>query len=347
MAAKAPAKSSTKAAKNVKSSHTTQGKAKYTSAQFKAYQAASKTAIQHAQLTHNASVLQSRRLQGAVKARAKVAAKRQQVITARIKRNAIRSTHRQIVYAHQSRTLRIGAAARLFKAQQVAQNRQFAYQGEAIHSRTTTLQTLTDEQALTTEERYARAARRGLHKKPKTGAKRKGATRKSPYSAIGASAGRSAASRVPASKTRKAAGRMTTNAQTRWITAGNDLDKENCVAVAMANHLLYHTGYRVTDGQVDYLATYHGGNFANALSRLDYSSIWAPDVGLSEYGQIYPDKVQPGMLVGFDVVVGGEEVPHCGLLLEDNRVVSWGEITSLESKIDEAWEIVWTTKSPR
>lgn len=351
MAAKAPAKSKVKAAKPVAASKSSVSKAKYTAAQYSAYQKASKSAIQHAQLTHNTKALQQRRLQAASKTKTKLAAKGQQAAAARIKATAVRQTYLQIAAARESGALRVAAAHRLFKAQSVATQKQFAYAGEAIHSRTTTLQTLTNSQALTTEQALARKARitASNRKTMPKATTRKGATGKSPYSSIGAAAGRAAASRVratPAAKTRTAAGHMDhlELPDTSWITAGNDKDKENCIAVAVANSLLYHTGIRVNDAAVDYLASYHGTDFGLALQRLDYSAIWSSwHVEMSEYGMMQLEEAEPGMLVGFEVVVDGKIRNHCGLLMGGNQVVSWGEIVPLPSEIDEVWEIVWLT----
>lgn len=338
MAAKAPAKSKAAVAKTVKKSKTSSGLAKMTAAQTSAYQAASKTAMQKAQLQHNAVTLQQRRLQGAAKATGKLRQKRAQTIQARIGRNAVSATYKQIVYAHQSKTLRLQAAASLFKHAQVAQNRQFAYLGEALHSRTTTLQTLTSGQALSLEARYVAAARKtALRKnKPAKGGVSKSRTSKSPYAAIGRSAGIQAAARVPASKTRKAAGMglIEKSPDRAWITAGNDLGEENCVAVAIANSLLYHTGYRVTDGQIialDY------DDFSTALYHLWVWKLWAPQASLYDYREVPVHEVRPGMIVGFET----ENGPHCGVLMPGHKVVSWGEVVPLEAEIEEAWVCEW------
>jgi hypothetical protein len=347
------------AAKGVKASKTTKSKSGMTAAQNKAFQAASKKAIATAQLQHNAKTLQARRLQGAAKAHAKLAAKGAQLFSARIKVAAVSQTYRQIARAHQAKSLRVQAAHNLFKAQSLATNRQFAYSGEAIHAHTTTMQTLTDAQALAAAQRLSNAARKRIvsgasKKKPKPKVTTKVRAKKSPYTAVGQAAGRAAAARVgkpkvqvkkarakttakaSASKHRKAAG-LTRAVNPVWITAGNDEDKENCVLVAIANHCLLHTGYRVPDGHIDYLSLYNAFSIATALYRIDRSEAWTP-VTLSEYGMVKPEDAKPGMIVGFET----EHGPHCGVLLEGNMVVSWGEIVVLETEIEEAWEISWT-----
>lgn len=347
MAAKQPA--AKKAAKSVKSSKTTKSKTHYTAAQNQAYQAASKAAIQNAELHNNASALQQRRLQGVAKARSKLAAKGVQLYGARIKKLAVSQSYKQAVAAHQSKTISNAAAARLFKAQQLATNRQFAYSGEAIHLHTTTLQTLTNSQALSAESKASAKARAkaitsGSKKKPIVTNTRKAATSRTKYTALGAAAGRAAAASVP--KNRKAAKGLTNftvgiYVDPFWITAGNDEDKENCVAVAIANHLLYHTGFRATDEQIGWLSDYYlGPRIDRSLDRLDWNTVW-PGITLEEYGMVDPENAKPGDLVGFDVEVDGDKVPHCGVLTGDNQVVSWGEVVPVPAAIDEAWEIVW------
>lgn len=341
MAAKAPAKAKTKKAKGVKASKTTSALSKFTTAQRSAYQAASKAAIAKAQLAHSTTALQERRLQGAAKVAGLVRQKRVQLIQARVKKNAVSATYKQVAYGRQSKVLRVQAAARLFKAQEIATQKQFAFAGETIHARTTILQTLTNAQAQTTEARIVAAARKRALSKPKAKKTVKGKTSKSkpsPYAAVGRQAGLRAAKATPASKTRTAGG-VTPVVNPEWITAGNDIGHKNCVAVAIANHLLFHTGTRLTDDEVEYLAL-RSSNLAGSLYKLDYYMLWYK-IGLWDYGQVSPAEAKPGMIVGFDVIVNDEKVPHCGVLMDSNQVVSWGEVVPLPADIDEAWEVSW------
>ena len=352
MAAKKPVKAKAKIAKSVKTSKTTRSKTGRTAAQNKAYQTASKAAMQKAQLKVSTRALQERRLQAAVKVQGKLKAKGQQAFAARIKVLAVHRTYLQTVYGKQQASLRIQAANRLFKAQSLATNRQFAYLGEAIHARSTTLQTLTDAQAATVQMRLSAAARRavlgGKSGKPKAAAKRKAATSRSPYASIGAAAGKAAAARVgktaakaPASKTRKAS-RLTPAVNAEWITAGNDEGEGNCIAVAIANHLYYHTGHRVLDRQVSAVVF---TDFLTALHNMWIWHYWGPQVKLYDYRCVRPCDAEPGMIIGFEVVVDGKAEPHCGVLMHGNKVISWGEIVPLESEIEEAWSVQWITKT--
>lgn len=344
MAAKSPlAAKPSKAAKSVKSSKTTKSRAHYTAAQSQAYQAASKSAIQNAQTNANAVALRQRRLQGVAKARSKLAAKGVQLYGARIKKLAVSRTYKQAAAAHQSKIVVNTAAAHLFKAQQVATNRQFAYSGEAIHLHTTTLQTLTSAQALSAAKRAsalarARAVTAGSKKKPNVTHTRKAKTSRSKYTAVGQAAGRAAAAKVPATRSAPLH-RDAPLTDADWIVAGNDREKENCVTVAIANHLLLQTGLRLRDSDIA-SSPWLCSRIDYMLSRIDNNVLW-DGIGMDEYGMIDPGDAKPGDLVGFNVEVGEKLVAHCGVLMEGNQVVSWGEIMDLPSAVDEAWEIVW------
>lgn len=339
----------TKAAKGVKASKTTKAKTHYTAAQRKAYQSASKAAIHRAQLQHNAKALEERRLQAALKVLRKLQIKRAQAVQARIAAHAVRATYLQTAYGHEARPLQIAAAHRLFKAQSVATNRQFAAAGEAIHARTTVMQTLTDAQALSAEQRLSAKARASYLRRKKLRTKKgkviiKGkiaATRKaktsrhgkSPYAAIGARAGRQAAAKLPGPSKRRGAPKNEPVESPSWITAGNDDSAENCVAVAIANSCLHKLGYRVTDEQVEMV---RHDRLNKALWMLWKTTRWWP-IDLIGYHPQCPALAQPGDVIGFETDLG----PHCGILMPNDMVVSWGEIVPLESPIDEAWSLTW------
>jgi hypothetical protein len=153
-------------------------------------------------------------------------------------------------------------------------------------------------------------------------------------------AARQAANRVsskaPTPRYRTAPGSAPSLNQT-WVTAGNDLGEKNCVAVALANHLLYRTGYRVPDSMVEWLGKYWTKTIQDALERIDSDNVWKPAY-VTEYGMVHPLDAEPGMVIGYETQQGS----HAALLLPGNMVVSWGEVVPLEAEIDEAWEITWT-----
>lgn len=316
MAAKAPVKKAAPKKAVVKASKA-KAKVKYTKAQQQAYTAASKAAVVKARFVSNVAAIQKRRAIKVARSKATVHRVKLYVKSARGKAAVVR-LHNQSVQAN------------------------FA----AIRSRTTTVQ-----QAVNMEQRALIAAsKRAAARKPaakvakKTAAPRK----KSPYAAIGAKAGAAAAARVPASKkaapskTRTAA-RVTPAVNADWITAGNDEEVENCVAVAIANHLLLQTGYRVSSTELNHIA--YRDSIWKALTLLDDRGDLWKGVGFSEYGMIAPEEAEPGDIVGFDVKVNGKRFSHCGVLMPESKVISWGQVIALESKVDEAWQVIWTVTS--
>jgi len=339
MAAKTPA--AKKTAKSVKSSKTTQSKIRtrkksgYTAAQRKAYNAASRAAIRRIQTLHNTTVARARKRAALQRTIGKLRVKGGQYIANRARAYAARQAYLQATtYNPKNKPLTVQLAHRLFQAQSVATQKHFAFKGQAIHL---------------AAYRVTRVAKR---KKATTAPKRRKArTGKSPYAAFGNEFGRAAAARLPGpkatsrktSKKRKAAGdRHESLAHAKWITAGNDQDIENCVAVAIANSCLYHLGYRMTDEQVR-MVKYDRLN--KAMWMLHRTNRWWP-VELAWYRRVDRDpgnenvlwKPEPGDVIGFETEHGS----HCGVLLPDNKVISWGEVVPLEAPIDEAWNLIWT-----
>jgi hypothetical protein len=325
VAAKAPVKKAVPKKSKVKASKT-KAKTKYTPAQQKAYSAASKKAIARARAVRKATV-----------ARARAKANIQGVLNRRaLKVSRAKGTAKRITYYHQAAYGK-AAVTRLHNQYLQAYFRKL---------RTTVF---TQQQATSLSQAATAAANKAaLGRKRKTPVKKttvKKNTRKpSPFASAGASAGRAAAARIPSSrklpvvKKRKAA-KLTPVANAAWITAGNDEGVENCVAVAIANHLLLYTGYRLTPVQVQYLA--YRDSVWSALVLIDFQNLWPGTGGLSEYGMVQPEDAEPGMVVGFETPQGS----HCGVLMPDNKVISWGEIVPLESSIDEAWQVTWTRTS--
>lgn len=118
-----------------------------------------------------------------------------------------------------------------------------------------------------------------------------------------------------------------------WITAGNDQGAENCAAVAIANHLWYHHGLRMTDDQVNDLARFK--TIDGMLRYLRRNEI---------FENVYPEGritcfAGPGDIAVY--IVGRDT--HAALLTEDLKVVAWGEEVPLSSPILEAWHIRWRT----
>ena len=319
MAAKAPAAKAAPKKAAVKSSKA-KAKAKYTKAQQQAYTAASRKAVVKARSLQNILGVQHRRALAASRSKAK---------PGRTGKRLKPVSGGQAVIRNKSLAAQAAGYAR--------RTQTYTYQQAAFLSGVAT--------AIANQKAYARVLAR---KKVKTVPKKSAAPKRkpSPYAAIGAKAGAAAAARVPKSaatpakgKTRKAAeDRHETLADTQWIVAGNDRGVENCVAVAIANHLFLHTGRRVTNSELTYLL--YRDSVWKALTYLDNGDPWK-GVGMSEYGMIDPSEAEPGDIVGFETSRGS----HCGVLMPGNMVISWGEIVPLESEADEAGQVKWTVTS--
>lgn len=119
-----------------------------------------------------------------------------------------------------------------------------------------------------------------------------------------------------------------------WITAGNDQGIENCLSVAIANHLYAWTGYKMADDQVDEIK---GDTAYGALERLKNASPF-DNIKVAEFAQLtHHHHDIPGSLIIFNPPEGC----HAGLLLPHWKVVTWGEIVKLESEVEEAYYVRW------
>lgn len=119
-----------------------------------------------------------------------------------------------------------------------------------------------------------------------------------------------------------------------WITAANDQGIENCLSVAIANHLYAWTGYKMADDQVDEIK----GD--TVYSALEYLKLHSPfeNVKVEEFAQLtHRHHDIPGSLIVFNPPEGC----HAGVLLPHWKVVTWGEIVKLESEVEEAYYVRW------
>jgi len=115
-----------------------------------------------------------------------------------------------------------------------------------------------------------------------------------------------------------------------------------CVAVAIANSLLFATGHRMLQEELD-LVTELLGRFPSMPLALDQVKYHKWDGWILHDYSPYLDKWHwlPGMLVGYEVPTG----PHAALTLTRRRVVSWGEVMHCREAIEEAWMLDWELKS--
>lgn len=131
-------------------------------------------------------------------------------------------------------------------------------------------------------------------------------------------------------------------------------DTPICVPVAIANHMLYTTGLRMTDAFLGRFAYHCGHNptIEQALkvlksltrSNVDSFMFWyapvkdAAKYELCEYAKV-PARYahSQGLVVGYESEYG----PHAALSLGDGTVVSWGQEIPNDAEIEEAWMIDW------
>lgn len=121
-----------------------------------------------------------------------------------------------------------------------------------------------------------------------------------------------------------------------WVTAGNNTGTENCAAVALANHLMYHTGIRMTVEQVHKLAAY-GPKIYQMLSKPGRWEEIVDDMWPVVW--THPLVAGPGDIVCYRV----GKVDHAALLLDNRAVVSWGQEIPLEYVVMESWHLRWRT----
>ena len=123
----------------------------------------------------------------------------------------------------------------------------------------------------------------------------------------------------------------------QWCVAGNDQGVENCAAVAIANHLWWHTHLMMTDEQVHELSR-HSDNIPGLLKYLQ---------GNEAFENVWPESwhhastAGPGDVIVYDVPEG----THAALLLEDLKVVAWGQEVPFKGKYIEGWHIKWRSYS--
>jgi hypothetical protein len=120
----------------------------------------------------------------------------------------------------------------------------------------------------------------------------------------------------------------------RWVTAGNDKGVDNCLSVAIANHLLAWTDYRLDDDQVNSIP---GETVYDALRYLQESDPF-DNVHVEMFAELTDTHHDiPGSLICFYTP---KHIEHAGLLL-GSGMISWGEVSPIPETVTEAWYIRW------
>lgn len=352
MAAKSPAAKKAKPAKAVKSSKTTKSKSGYTAAQNRAYRAASGIISQSAIQQRRTALVSARR-----HAAAQLLAKRRAVAVQRTLAKIVRGSYVQAQYGsnaqaqsfivNRSQLRKVSSITAYLQARYGKKTYAITGKGSVrlfkkpavVRGRVTKNAQAATRKAVTSRM-ATRAGQRAANRLPSQATLKAQAAAKARARAVARAKARATAkakakgqAKKPktSSRPRKAPRHLKAVPDTPWITAGNDEGRENCVAVAIANSCLYLLGYRVTDNQLEIL---RDRKLNRALWRLWRYQYWWP-VDLLWYRPA--ENPVPGDIVGFETPQG----PHCGVLLPEGKVVSWGEIVPLESEIEEAWTPVW------
>lgn len=313
-----------------------------TAAQVKAYNSASKAQTKAAKIQANAKSYRSKRLATAKRTEAAARALYKSAASARTVAYATRRSSAQAISQHQTASLRKAAAYRVFNATRIASSRKFQAAGEALHARQNTLQTVTADQAIAVERRLSAkatiTAKRRSAKTRKTTKTKSTSTKKKGLSQAAVKAGLSAASKVKSAKTaaKPKASVITPAVNSEWVTAGNDQGVDNCLPVAIANHLLAWTNFRLDDDQVNLI---QGETVYDALRFLEETDPF-DNVHVEVFAELTDTHHDiPGSLICFETP---KRIEHAGLLI-GSGVVSWGEVSPMPEAISEAWYIRWRT----
>jgi hypothetical protein len=135
---------------------------------------------------------------------------------------------------------------------------------------------------------------------------------------------------------------LTTN-DDMWFGAEHTSD---CVPVSIANHMLFVDGYRATNEQVAELAERCG--HAPTIKRgLQVAASMARRGAWPAVPKFAPCRglPLPGCIVGYEAMTDSGRRPHAALLTDDGCVVSWGGEYALDTAIEEAWIIRWSTRT--
>jgi hypothetical protein len=359
-AAKAPVKASKTTAKASGLHLTTAQWAAYN----KAYNAVSTRAYNKAAIQAAALNLRKYRLAAAAGALKKAAAARVKAAHAKA---ALQSARTGLARARslQNAALTAKADALVTKALKAEESLQAKATASAHYAQDAVRRELSPAQALAAETAlFAKAAKvakaatatpvaaASKTSKP-TAASSKAAAQ---IAAAASAAGLAAARKVPASA-KAPAGRTAPRPEktlaaeswqeSPWCGAWRgDPDGYDCVAAAVANHLLHarRLYYSMTRYWVlrEELGQWPGGpSIAQALAYVSDSFQFLDWPSLASYG--IADEAAPGTVIGFATARG----PHAALYLGEGLIASWGEVLRLQdvmlpgTDVEEAWTLTW------
>lgn len=298
-----------------------------------------------------AQTLRQSRLTAAYSMQKKAAAARSNAQAARIAAYATRQSFRQSVQAHQNAALQARVYAAFSRHMTLLGRVQYIAGGEKAFAHAAVMRTVTTAQATTIEQaRFAQAV-----KTAKAAVSTAGTSTAAP-SAASVTANRIAtavASKSPAGRT--APRPEKTLAAESWQESSwcgawrGDPDGYDCVAAAIANHLLYarrlaHSDVRYTVLRDELGQWPEGPPIAEALARVQEAWNF---LGWARLVSYRPDVEVFGLLPGAVIGFATEHGPHAALYLGDGKIASWGEVLLLcdvmlpGTEVEESWRLHW------
>lgn len=122
---------------------------------------------------------------------------------------------------------------------------------------------------------------------------------------------------------------------------------DDCVAAAIANHMLYVDGIRPTRQQVAELTALLG--YAPTIRRgLRVAASMARRGAWPAIPRFAPNVTSeplPGMIVGYEALTDEGYKPHAALLVGDFTVISWGDEYALDTEVEESWVVRWRSNT--
>jgi hypothetical protein len=354
----APKSTVTPVAKKATSSTSKPKGLQLSAAQWKAYNAAytasASAAYRKQAIQSAAQSLRQARLSAAYSIAKKTAAAHAAARTAAIAAQAVAMSYRQSVLAHQNAALQARVYADFQKHVQAAARLQYVYKGEKAYAHEAVMRTLDTSQAVSVETarfaaavKSAKAATASTAQVPTANAKAAASLASAAIQANAKAAAIAAARATPVGRT---APRPDAAVAGNWQEPPfcgawrGDPFGSDCVAAAVANHLLYSRRCYLADPE--YLTVMRAAGAApelgQALERVSLRLLPDFPVRLASYEPV--TGVLAGDIIGFATPKG----PHAALYLGDGQIASWGEVIALgevmlpETAVEEAWQITWT-----
>lgn len=113
-----------------------------------------------------------------------------------------------------------------------------------------------------------------------------------------------------------------------------------CAAAAVANSLLFQTGYRVSDKDILMMHRLAGGSESGSAIEDVLEAISEPGISwpwrLEKFWRADHDLIVPGLVTGMQLGHGSHAV-----LSHANGMVTWGSVLPWTGVIEEAWALEW------